>query len=90
MINKIIPIILATEPYAHTNNQLPKVHKNLVQYYFKDGLAKPRAAILTHKCIDKNCWELKQYTTPDQVAIKIKHDSKEFILASTLLYGYNE
>ena len=83
--NKINPIILATEPYANTNNLLPKVHKNLVQYYCKDGLGKPRAAILTHKCIDKNCWELKQFTTPDQVAIKIKHDSKEFILASAYM-----
>ena len=29
------PIILATEPYADTSNNLPKVHKDLIPYYYK-------------------------------------------------------
>ena len=81
----INPIALITEPYACTNNKLPNVHKNMVQYYCKSGLVKPRAAILVHDSLDNNCWELEKFTTPDQIAIKIKHENKEFILASTYM-----
>ena len=85
LTNKTNPIVLTTEPYVNTNNKLPFVHKNLSQYYCKSGLEKPRAAILVHNSIDNKCWELDQFTTPDQIAIKIKHDNKEVILASTYM-----
>ena len=81
------PVILATEPYTNKNNLLPKVHKDLTPFYYKKGDVRPRAAILVHKNLEERCWELVQFTTPDQVAIKIKHDSKEFILASSYMDG---
>ena len=34
-----------------------------------------------------NCWELNQLTTPDQVAVKVKHINKVFILASVYMDG---
>ena len=81
------PIVLATEPYTTKNNLLPKVHKDLTPFYYKKGDVRPRAALLTHKNLEDRVWELTQFTTPDQVAIKIKHDSKELILASSYMDG---
>ena len=80
------PIILASEPYTK-NNLIPKVHKDLTPYYYKKGDVRPRAAILTHKNLEDRVWELSQFTTPDQVAIKIKHDGQELILASSYMDG---
>ncbi len=84
------PVILATEPYTNKNNLLPKVHKDLIPFYYKKGDVRPRAALLTHKNLADRCWELTQFTTPDQVAIKIKHDGKELILASSYMDGTKE
>ena len=79
------PVVLATEPYVETNNQLPKVHKDLVPFYYKKGDVRPRAAILIHKSLADKCWELPQFTTKDQIAIKINHDSKDIILVSSYM-----
>ena len=79
------PVVLVTEPYVETNNQLPKVHKDLVPFYYKKGDVRPRAAILIHKSLADKCWELPQFTTKDQVAIKINHDSKDIILVSSYM-----
>ena len=81
------PIVLVTEPYVETNNLLPKVHKDLVPFYYKKGDARPRAAILIHKSLADKCWELPQFTTKDQIAIKINHDSKDIILVSSYMDG---
>ena len=81
------PIILASEPYTNDKNQIPHVHKDLTPYYRKKGTSKPRAAILIHKTLDNKCCELTQFTTPDLVALKIKHDSKEIIMASSYMDG---
>ena len=58
---------------------------DLIQYYEKKGLIKPRAAILVHKGLEKQCNELTQFTTPDQIAIEIKHENQTFIIASTYM-----
>ena len=79
MIN---PIILATEPYSNTNNIIPKINQNLSAHYCSNGTSKPRAAILIHKNLENHSRELKQFTTPDQVAIHIKHKDREIIFAS--------
>ena len=79
MIN---PIILATEPYSNTNNIIPKINQNLSAHYCSNGTSKPRAAILIHKNLENHIRELKQFTTPDQVAIHIKHKDREIIFAS--------
>ena len=81
------PIILASEPYTNDKNQIPHVHKDLTPYYRKKGTSNPRAAILIHKTLDNKCCELTQFTTPDLVALKIKHDSKEIIMASSYMDG---
>ena len=79
MIN---PMILATEPYSNTNNIIPKINQNLSAHYCSNGTSKPRAAILIHKNLENHSRELKQFTTPDQVAIHIKHKDREIIFAS--------
>lgn len=79
------PIILATEPYSNNNNQLPRINKDLDQYYYKVGDKRPRAAIILHKNLTCKSWEMKQFTTPDQVAVKIKLNSTELILASSYM-----
>ena len=81
------PIILATEPYTQKNHKLPRVHKDLVSFYYKKGDIRPRAAILVHKNLADRCWELPQFTTHDQVAIRIKHDHKELVMVSTYMDG---
>ena len=80
--NMINPIILATEPYSNTNNIIPKINQNLSAHYCSNGTSKLRAAILIHKNLENHSRELKQFTTPDQVAIHIKHKDREIIFAS--------
>ena len=79
------PIILATEPYTNNHNRLPPINKDLDHYYYKVGDKRPRAAIILHKNLTSKSWEIKQFTTPDQVAIKIKLSSTELILASSYM-----
>ena len=54
-------------------------------YYYKKGDIRPRAAIVLHKSLEPRCWELEKFTTPDQVAIKIRVESRELILASSYM-----
>ena len=61
--------------------------RTLPSYYRKKGTSKPIAAIIIHKTLDNKCCELTQFTTPDLVALKIKHDSKEIIMASSHMDG---
>jgi len=79
------PIILATEPYSNNKNLIPPINKDLTQYYYKVGDNRPRAAIVLHKNLTVKCWELTQFTTPDQVAIKIQLSSTELILAASYM-----
>ena len=74
--NMINPIILATEPYSNTNNIIPKINQNLSAHYCLNGTSKHRASILIHKNLENHSRELKQFTTPDQVAIHIKHKDR--------------
>ncbi len=63
------PIILASEPYTNNKHQLQNINKDLNSYYCKNGVTRPRAAIVVHKSLEPKCWELQNFTTPDQVAI---------------------
>ena len=63
------PIMLITEPYYNIDNKIPKVHRDLIHYYDRDGTLGPRASISIHKNLEDQCWELKNFT-------------KNFILAS--------
>ena len=83
------PIILASEPYVMKNNRIPAVHSDLVSFY-KKGHTKPRAAIILHKQLANKCWELAQFTTTDQVAVKLKIKGLEVILFSTYMCAKNE
>ncbi len=76
---------MASEPYTNNKHQLPTINKDLNSYYCKDGVIRPRAAVVIHKSLEPKCWELQNFTTPDQVAIKIRIDSKELILASSYM-----
>ena len=40
------PIILASEPYTNNQNLIPRINKDLVPYYYKNGDKRPRAAIV--------------------------------------------
>ena len=77
------PIVLATEPYTNNKNIIPPISKELTEYYYKAGDIKPLAAIVIHKNLAEKSWELSQFTTPDQVAIKIQLSSTEVILAAS-------
>ena len=46
------------------------------------GTTEPRGAILVHKTLENKYCELTQFTTPDLVALKIKHLYKELIMTS--------
>ena len=74
--------MLITEPYYNTDNKIPKVHKDLIHYYHKDGTLGPRASISIHKNLQDQCWELKNFTNRDATAIKIKSGNSYIILAS--------
>ena len=79
------PIILATEPYSNNKNIIPPINKDLSNFYYKIGDKRPRAAIVLHKNLTVKCWELTQFTTPDQVAVKIQLSSTELILAASYM-----
>ena len=67
---------------------LPKVNKlgillsDLIHYYHKDGTLGPRASISIHKSLQDQCWELKNFTNRDTIAIKVKSGNRYIILAS--------
>ena len=79
------PIILVTEPHTDTNHHITTTNRDLQSYYCKKGEQRPRAALIVHKQLESRCWELEQFTTPDLVAIKIKREEKELILASSYM-----
>jgi len=81
------PIILATEPYSLKNNKIPVIQNDLLPFYQKNGGKKPRAAILIHKGLADRSWELTQFTTADQVAIKLEINKKEVVLCSVYMEG---
>ena len=88
LINKINPIILATEPYFTKDRKLPQVNKDLTAFYSrKCTIDTPRAAVLIHKVLEDKCWELQQFTTRDQVVIRIKYGKKDIILGSVYMDG---
>ena len=74
--------MLITEPYYNIDNKIPKVHRDLIHYYDKDGTLEPRASISIHKNLEDQCWELKNFTSRDTIAIKMKSGSSYIILAS--------
>ena len=81
--NKTInPIFLTTEPYHDSNRAIPRVHKDLTHYYYSQGTAGPRSCISVHKSLNNSCWELKQFSSKDCMAIKININDKKVILAS--------
>ena len=66
---------------------MPRVHKDLMPFYLKNG-KRSRASIHIHKTLKDSTWELTQFTTRDQVAIKIRTErNKELILASAYFDG---
>ena len=76
------PIFITTEPYHDRNHVILSVHKDLVHYYCNQGPNGPRACIIVHKTLNSVCWEIKEFTSRDCVAIKIVINSKMLILAS--------
>ena len=76
------PIMLITEPYYNTDNKIPKVHKDIIHYYHKDGTLGPRASISIHKSLQDQCWELENFTNRDTIAIKMKSGNSYIIFAS--------
>ena len=76
------PIFITTEPYHDRNRVIPSNHKDLVHYYCNQGPNGPRACISVHKTLNSVCWEIKEFTSRDCVAIKIVINSKMLILAS--------
>ena len=81
------PVVLASEPQTTTKNLLARVQNDLVLYYYKTKDVRPRAAIMVHKQLSERSWELSQFTTPDQVAIKITIGSQPLILVSSYMDG---
>ena len=80
--NTTINPILTTEPYRDRNRAIPKVHSDLAHYYYNHGTAGPRSCILVHKSLDNACWEIKQFSGRDCMAVKIDINNKKVILAS--------
>ena len=74
--------MLITEPYYNTDNKIPKVHKDIIHYYYKDGTLGPRASISIHKSLQDQCWELENFTNRDTIAIKMKSANSYIIFAS--------
>ena len=79
------PIFITTEPYHDRNRVIPSVHKDLVHYYCNQRPNGPRACISVHKTLHSVCWEIKEFTSRDYVAIKIFINSKTLILASVYM-----
>ncbi|KAL5253960.1 hypothetical protein ACHWQZ_G013652 [Mnemiopsis leidyi] len=63
----------------------PRIDKDLEPYYYKKGDERPRAAIILHKNLTCKSWEIKQFTTPDQVAVRIRLNTTDLILASSYM-----
>ena len=76
------PIFITTEPYHDRNRVIPSVHKDLVHYYYNQGPNGPRACISVNKSLNGACWEIKEFTSRDCIAIKIIINNKPIILAS--------
>ena len=49
------------------------------------GSAGPRSCIAVHKPLDSACWELKQFSSKDCMAVKIDINNKKVILASVYM-----
>ena len=81
------PIVLATEPYADNNNIIPQIHRDLTLFYYKGKDVRPRAAIAIHNQLLDKGWELTQFTTSDQVAIKLRVDGVETVIVSSYMDG---
>jgi len=81
------PLILATEPYADTLNIIPPVHKDLTLFYKNDGESRPRAAIAIHNKLLEKGWELTQFTTPDLIAMKLRLNKGDIVVASCYMDG---
>ena len=77
----INPMFLITEPYHDCNCAIPKVHSDLVHYHYNHGTAGPRSCISVHKSLDNACWEIKQFSSRDCMAVKIDINNKKVILA---------
>ena len=78
----IHPIFITTEPYHDHNRVIPSVHMDLVHFYCNQGPNGPRVCISVHKSLNSACWEIKELTSRDCVAIKITINNKPIILAS--------
>ena len=78
----IHPIFITTEPYHDRNCVIPSVHKDLVHFYYNQGLNDPRACISVHKAFNSTCWEINEFTSRDCVAIKLIINNRPIILAS--------
>ena len=87
IIGDSFPLVLASEPYVDTNNIIPNIHKDLTALYYKGGDDRPRAAIVIHNQLLDRGWELPQFTTSDQVAIKLKLDGGEIVVVSSYMDG---
>ena len=72
--NMINPIILATEPYSNTNNIIPKINQTCLHINVQ----------MAHQNLELQSSYTKtlKITTPDQVAIHIKHEDREIIFVS--------
>jgi hypothetical protein len=79
------PIIFANEPYTNNKHLIPSINNDLNPYYCKKGETRPRTAIVLHKSLELYCWELEKFTTPDEIAIKVRIDTKELILGSSYM-----
>ena len=86
IIGDLTPLVLATEPYVDSNNIIPPIHKDLTSLYYK-GDTRPRAAIVIHNQLLDKGWELPQFTSCDQVAIKLKLGGGEVVVVSVYMDG---
>ena len=76
------PALLITEPPTSTDNLVTSPGKDMLSYYCKLGKSRPRAAILMHRSMESMCEELKKFTSPDTIAIKVSHGETSTIFAS--------
>ena len=76
------PIFITTKPYHDRHRVIPSVHKDLVHYYYNQGPNGPRACISVNKSLSSACWEIKEFTSRDCVAMKITINNKPIILVS--------
>ena len=76
------PIFITAEPYHDRNRVIPSVHRDLVHYYYNQWPNGPRECISVNISLNGACWEIKEFTSRDCVAIKIIINNKPIILAS--------